>query len=171
MHNRLIWTMATMPYLSCTDMWVECVRAHSLYDVRHKNNQSSVVWICRGERAYRLLHKKKKVHKGTWTLQKDSVWTSESVFYWVHKWRMIPVSWLVRWVHLFPRKLTRLKDFLQPLVSRNKRHFLTTLAAKFSHLEDWIKKKSDWFLFVFFSRNFADLFTFHLREIQVSGLS
>lgn len=25
MHNRLIWDHPTWPYLSCTDMWVECV--------------------------------------------------------------------------------------------------------------------------------------------------
>lgn len=86
-----------------------------------------------------------------------------------HKWRMIPVSWLVRWVHLFPRKLTRLKDFLQPLVSRNKRHFLTTLAAKFSHLEDWIKKKV-WLVFIrLFLEKLCGSFHFSLERNSSFG--
>lgn len=43
MHNRLIWGRPITPYLSCTDMWVECDAHTVCTETRHRNKQSSVV--------------------------------------------------------------------------------------------------------------------------------
>lgn len=54
--------VTAVPYLSCTDMWG---RVSVCTGVRHKNSQSSVVWICRGDELIGFCTKSFKRHMNT----------------------------------------------------------------------------------------------------------
>lgn len=104
--------VTAVPYLSCTDMWG---RVSVCTGVRHKNSQSSVVWICRGDELIGFCTKSFKRHMNTAKKQqqqrnKNKIYRlNESLFLLKVSASLSPESsvseMMVRLIHLFPVKV------------------------------------------------------------------